>query len=277
MKKIGGKSFRSSSIVPIGYPIADFFVKRMIADDGIFEMQGFKIKKGRTTRISILTGEFEHSTTELIKKEVKDGMVFLDIGANIGWYSLLGSRLVGNSGHVYAFEPDPYLFKIINENVELNNLTNVSVFPFAVSNKSGKAKFSLNHAQDGDNRLESQIINDEIIQVKTITIDDFCERHNVKPDFIKMDIQGSEPKAFEGMKNIVSKNPEIKIITEVFPEAIDDVGSSTENFIDSLEKTGLTIKEIPEGFSKKLKPLDKQYLKKHKDYSPNLYCFFENN
>jgi len=237
--------------------------------------KALKLKKGRTTRISILTGEFEPSTTELIKNEVDEGMIFFDIGANIGWYSLLCSKIVGKTGHIYSFEPDPYLFEIIKENIVLNNLKNITVFPYAVSNKTAKEHFSLNDKQDGDNRLGSKAITDKIIEVQTISIDDFCNQHNVKPDFIKMDIQGSEPKAFQGMKETISKNSKIKIITEVFPEAIEDVGSSTEEFIDSLEKSGFTILEIPEETRSKLEPINKQYLLDHKDHSPNLYCYFE--
>jgi len=275
IKKVTDSLFRSTAISTIGYPIADFFVKIAIGNKEIFEMHGFKIKKGRTTRISILTGEFEPSTTKLIKNEVKEGMVVFDMGANIGLYSLLCSRLVGKSGYVYAFEPEPYLVDVINENIKLNQITNVKVFPYAISNKIGNAKFGINKSQDGDNRLESKIINDEIINVETITIDYFCEKYNLKPDFIKMDIQGSEPKAFEGMKNTIASNQNIKIITEFFPSAITDVGSSTEKFLDNLEKIGFTIKELPEGIKEKLTSIDKQKLIKNKNISTNLYCYFE--
>lgn len=273
LMRIGGKFIISSSLSPLTYRIADFFVKRVLGTDGIFEINGLKMKKGRTTRYAILTGELESSTTNLIKNEVKDGMNVFDLGANIGLFTVLFSKLVGDSGHVYAFEPDPYLFNILKDNVELNKLQNVSVFPLAVSNKSGIAKFSLNSAQDGDNRLESTAMTENTINVETITLDEFCDKNNLRVDYIKMDVQGSEPKVFEGMKKLLSSNPKLKIITEFYPSAIIDLGSSPERFIDSLEQSGFIIKEISEGMVDQLRPINKEKLLKMKNAWPNLYCY----
>lgn len=271
--RIGGGFFTSSLVSPMTYGVADFFVKRLLGNDEIFEIQGFKMKKGRTSRAIILTGDFEPSTTDLMKRLVKEGMHVFDLGANIGWFTLLLSKLVGDVGHVYAFEPDPYLFGILKENMELNNLHNVSAYPLAVSNKSGKAKLSLNLTQDGDNRIESSMMTENTIEIETITLDEFCDENKVKMDFIKMDVQGSEPKVFEGMKKSISSNPKIKIITEFYPSAITDVGSSPQDFVNSLEESGFILKEITEDISSHLKPVSKEKLIKMKNKSPNLYCY----
>lgn len=273
LMSVGGNFFRSPYLAPLSYRFADFFVKRFLGTDEVFEIGGFKMKKGRTSRLSILTGEIEPATTDLINNEVKVGMNVFDLGANIGWFTLLFSKLVGDSGHVYSFEPDPQLFKTLQENVELNMLHNVSIFPFAVSNKSGISKFSLNTMQDGDNRLESTTMKKNAIDIQTITLDEFCDKNSLRLDFIKMDIQGSEPKVFEGMKKLVASNPKIKIITEFYPLAIIDVGSSPEDFLNSLEQSGFRIKEIGEGKFVQLKPIKKEKLVKMKNKWPNLYCY----
>jgi len=271
--KKGGKFILSPSLSPITYKIADFLIKIMLEKDGIFEIDGFKVKRGRTTRFAILTGEFEPITINLIKNEIKKGMRVFDLGANIGLFTLHFSKLVGNEGHVYAFEPDPELFKILQTNVKINELSNVSVLPLAVSNKSGIANFSLNPTQDGDNRLDSTSRTENIIRVNTITLDGFCEKNNVKADFIKMDVQGSEPKVFQGMKKLIAENPNLKIITEFYPEAIIDLGLSPKNFLEMLENAGFNIKQITDDANQSLRTINKIQLLQMKNEWPNLYCY----
>ena len=273
LNKIGGKFFLTPSIAPITYKITDFLIKIMFEKDGTFEVNGFKVKRGRTTRFAILTGEYESSTIKLIKNEIKKGMKVFDLGANIGLFTLHFSRLVGNEGHVYAFEPDPELFETLQTNVTLNELNNVSIFPFAVSNKSGDANFSINPLQDGDNRLNSTTRTENIIKIKTISLDDFYEKNKVIADFLKMDVQGSEPKVFEGMKKLLKLNPNLKIITEFYPEAIVDLGLSPRNFLEMLENAEFTIREIPNDVNKPLRIINKTKLLKMKNEFPNLYCY----
>jgi len=254
--------------------VADYVVKKVIDSDSTYEVHGFKLKKGRTTRIPVLTGEIDPSITKIIKNNVKPDMSVFDLGANFGWFTLVLSKLVGESGHVYSFEADPSLVKTINENIKLNNLTNVSVFSNAVSNKSGTAKFNLNESYDTRSQLESSDISDNSIDVKTVSIDEFCEKNNVKPDFIKMDIEGSEPKALQGMKKIILSNPEIKIVSEFNQKAIKDVGSSPEEFFDLLSELKLEFKEIDEKNPGKLNAASKEELMT-KPVS-NLFCYRKN-
>lgn len=251
--------------------IADYVLKNAISEDRILEIQGLKIKLGNATRYLALVGDYEPAVTNLLKKEVTQGMHVFDLGANIGWFTLVFSRLVGDTGHVYAFEPDPYYFDILKENIELNKLKNVSIFQLAASNKVGVSKFNLNK-WFGTYVLESNTITDNQLEVKTITLDEFCKTNNVKADFIKMDIEGSEPKAFEGMKDYVLVNQNIKIISEFNPYAIIDVGGSPEHYLDSLERSGFTINQIVENKGE-FKPVQKEELLKLGKNSANIYCF----
>ncbi len=244
--KIGGRNF----LRRIGIDetkAADFIVKQVLGDDEIYDVQGFKLKRGRTTRIPILTGEIDPAITLLIKKNVRPGMNVFDLGANFGWFSLIFSKLVGSSGHVYAFEADPTLIKTINDNVKLNNLDNVTVIPKAISNKSQVGEFSLNETYDTRSQLGAKSPKGKIIKIETISLDEFCDENNIKQvDFIKMDIEGSEPKAIEGMKKIISSNPNLKIITEFNQNAIVSVESTPEQFIELLDEMGLDFKGIDE-------------------------------
>lgn len=264
----------NSKLIPIIFKIADFIIKKTNLENEIFEIQGFKIKKGRTTRQLILTGEFhEPSIISIIEKEVKNGMKVFDLGANIGWVTLVFSKLVGGTGHVYSFEPDPHTFKILKENIELNKLKNVSVFQLGISNKKGVSKFSLIENQDGANRLESKTKVENCINVKTTTLDEFCREYNTKIDFLKMDIEGSEPKAFEGMKDVILNNPQIKIISEFHAPIMRDVGASPEKYLDDLERLGFIVNEFDEKKVGGLKSTSKEKLLKSNKSSFNIYCF----
>jgi len=148
------------------------------------------------------------------------------------------------------------------------------VFSNAVSNKSGAAKFYLNKSYDTRSQLESSDISDNSIDVKTISLDEFCEKNNIKPDFIKMDIEGSEPKAFQGMKKIILSNPEIKIVSEFNQKAINDVGSSPEEFFNLLVELELEFKEIDEKNPGKLNAVSKEEMMRI--LVSNLFCYRKN-
>jgi len=269
MKLGGRKILRTMGIDET--KLADKFVKSVTPSNGIIEVNGLKIKASKTARMTILTGENEPSTTSLIKKELKPGMRVLDLGANFGWFTLISSKIVGESGHVYAFEPDPSLMESLKTNVKLNKMNNVSFVPLAVSNKSGTGKLSLNPTYPTRNRLDSKIPLENTVDVNTISIDDFCEKNHVIVDFIKMDVEGSEVKALEGMKKTILASPKIKIVSEFNPGAISGVGSSPEDFINFLEQHGFTIKKIDENKKEILKTIKKEEFTKS-DVC-NLYCF----
>jgi tRNA G37 N-methylase Trm5 len=98
-------------------------------------------------------GVYEEYETDLIKKEIDRGDVVLDLGANIGYYTLLFAKKVGDEGRVYAFEPDPTNFSLLKKNVEINGYRNVVLIQKAVSNKNGKLKLYLNEDNKGDHRF----------------------------------------------------------------------------------------------------------------------------
>ncbi len=254
------------------YNIADNIIKSTISSEDIFEVENFKMVKGRTTRYSILTGRLcEYSLSILIKNKIKNGMIVFDIGANIGGTSLLFSKLVGSHGHVYAFEPDPTLCSVLKKNIELNNLHNVSIFQTAISDKIGMSFFSINPEQDGDNRLESQKIRIDSIEVKTISIDKFCKDHDILPDFIKIDIQGYEPKAIQGMFNVLHNQTNIELLTEFYPSAMMAANSSPKEYLFDLEKYGFTIYQILNSGQLQEFTID-NLLKIKNDNYVDLYC-----
>ncbi len=138
-------------------------------------------------------GFYEYEKQKIISREVRTDNVFWDIGANVGFYSLLASKLVG-SGKVFAFEPVPRNLEYLRKHIVLNRVTNVEVLPIAVSDKNGSANFQVE--QTG---LMGHLSWEGGIKVSTATLDSLLEEGKIlPPDYVKMDIEGAELRALRG-------------------------------------------------------------------------------
>ena len=154
-------------------------------------------------------GTYELDKQVLFSKYIKPGNIVYDVGANAGFYSLLSSLLVSETGKVYSFEPLPANISYLKKHIELNKLGNVKVIEKAVSNKVSTVRFNF-----GDNRSAGHISNDGEIEVETISIDEFISQGNPSPDIIKMDIEGAEYDALFGAKKLLrTKKPVIFLAT----------------------------------------------------------------
>jgi FkbM family methyltransferase len=160
-----------------------------------------------------IKGVYEPFETELVKKEIRKGDVVLDVGANIGYYTLIFAKLVGENGKVFAFEPDPSNFALLKKNVEINGYKNITLVQKAVSNKTGKTKLYLSDRNLGDHRIYDSHDGRRYIEIDAIRLDDYFKDYNGKIDFIKMDIQGAEGGAIQGMRSLLKKSKNVKIVT----------------------------------------------------------------
>lgn len=135
------------------------------------------------------TGVYEPFETQLVKAHLRPGAVVLDIGANIGYYTLLFSQLAGKEGKVFAFEPEPRNLAILKRNIQINGLRNVVLVEKAVSNRAGRIQLHVSEENWGDHRAFSSDAGRRCVEVEAIRMDDFLSSQGVSPDFIKMDIQ----------------------------------------------------------------------------------------
>ena len=193
------------------------------------------------------SGVHERFTTEFIMKEIKKGDVVLDIGANIGYYTLIFAKLVGDKGKVFAFEPDPDNFKLLKKNIQINGYQNIVLIQKAVSNKSGKAQLYLAKENLGDHRIyESKVIPArQSIEIETVRLDDYFNNYAGKVDFIKMDIQGAEPAALEGMNCLLEKKHS-KILTEFWPGGLIQFGIQPDEYLNLLIRKGFKLYDLNE-------------------------------
>jgi len=166
-------------------------------------------------------GTAEPAVQTVLKERLQRGMVFYDIGANIGFFTLLGACLVGNQGRVFAFEPDAGARERLKRNVARNRLLNVSVVNAGVLSATGTARFVPSDSTASPDRGLGRFVTGEAggssIAVACVALDDFL-RSAPPPDAIKCDVEGAEVEVLRGGKTLLAKHRPW-IVCEVHSEA----------------------------------------------------------
>ena len=181
-------------------------------------------------------GYWEPNETFWFIKSIKKGDVVVDVGANVGYYTLIASRLVGDTGKVYAFEPDPVSFALLEKSVQANGLTNVIAEQKAVSNKAGALELFHADRNKGDHRIfdpESEGRN--FIEVEAVTLDDYFKSRDGRVDFVKIDTQGAEGLIVEGMLGVIERNKGLRMAIEFWPSSLKQLGTDPGALLRRLE------------------------------------------
>lgn len=201
----------------------------------------------------------EKLETKVFKNCLKPGMTVLDLGANIGFYSMFARSIVGTKGRVFAFEPSPLNASLIRASANANSFDNVTVIEAAVADRVGNAPLYLSpetYSEHSLLNLESKYDprwKNQKIDVRVVTVDDYLKKTvgNFKVDFIKMDIEGSESRALKGMKKVLDENIHIILMTEFWPNGFKEDNMSPRHFLETLHKAGFLIHHI-DSFEKKV-------------------------
>ena len=174
---------------------------------------------------------------ELLKKHIKQNDIVLDIGANIGFYATILSDIVGEKGVVHCFEPDSKNFEHLKKTTA--DFKNIKINNKAVGPKTEKLKIYTSKNLNVDHRTYKPEEYDKEIEIDAVSIDDHLAA-DPKVDFIKMDIQGFEMQAIQGMQTILDKNKDIKLISEFWPYGLKKAGSSLTEYFNFLQSKGFT-------------------------------------
>ena len=179
---------------------------------------------------------YEPVVTDAIKTRLKPGHVFVDIGANVGYFSLLAASIVGAEGHVYAFEPIPENGDFINLSTVENEFNNITLFRNAVAEAKQTITFTGGGADSNGriiNEHETNLTSFPLPSIEAVTLDDTLP-DLTRLDLIKMDIEGAEPRAFAGMQQLIQQfRP--TILTEFSPEFIKTTSDSNPvHFLEAL-------------------------------------------
>jgi FkbM family methyltransferase len=155
-------------------------------------------------------GSYEHDKRSLLEQTIKEGKVCFDLGANVGFYTLLTSKLVGTQGKVFAFEPLPRNLEYLRQHLQINRVNNVQVMAIAVSDRVGITNFD-----PSVNSSEGHISEQGTLVFETSSLDRLIADGVLpNPDYIKMDVEGAEAKILLGaMSTLAACHPTIFLAT----------------------------------------------------------------
>jgi len=164
-------------------------------------MEGIKLVCGAHVSHAHLRGVYELETLLAVNRQIKPGSICYDLGASIGYISLLMAR---KARQVFAFEPAPHAIEEIRKHAAANRFENITIVPSPVSNEVREVSFALTDAAFGSaiNEVETRW---PILKLQTITLDGFVTA-NPPPDFIKIDVEGEEGRVLEGSRELLARH-----------------------------------------------------------------------
>jgi FkbM family methyltransferase len=217
-----------------------FYVKRGL-DFGVFWYKTFKfLRPGTSTLLKFKVPKYDYEfycrinkddfkimtihEDDIIKRFTpKKGDIVIDIGAHIGLYTIISSKRVGANGKVVAIEADPSNFEMLNSNIKLNQLTNVTPLNYAVYSKETKVKLYLPSGESGFTKYNTIMPNwintqEKFVEVNANTLDYLLQLNKIRQEevnWIKIDVEGAEFEVLKGATNVLSKSKDVAILMEL--------------------------------------------------------------
>lgn len=196
-----------------------------------------------TNEESLTDGGYEVEETEFMQRAVCPGDVFVDVGANVGYFTCLASRWVGVEGQVFAVEPDRINHRLLRRNLRANHCQgNVVAHRAAASSEAGTTVLHRSLINCGDHRIYEDDATSRVGEkVRTVSIDEVVGA-GARVDFVKMDVQGAEVLVVEGMQQTLAANAErIALLIEWWPYGLAQCGSSADALRALLTQHGLQL------------------------------------
>lgn len=204
-------------------------------------LKGYRWHFNNRTNNEMILGTWEPEMQDIFSRYLKPAHVVYDLGAHQGFLTALAGKHVGKAGKVYAFEPFPYNFNFLRDNIQLNKPDNITLFQAAVSDKPGMLEFS-NSIHDTANTYlkQSPEFKDNLLQVEAVSLDNLIETKKIlPPDFIKIDVEGAELDVLHGAQKMFSSHsPVVYLETHNVHNAGVD-----QQCLDWLNAKGYSIRE----------------------------------
>lgn len=179
---------------------------------------------------------WESYETSLTLKHLQPGDVYVDVGANIGYYTLVAAQRVGLQGKVFSYEPDADNFALLQSNVALNHLSQVKTFSCALSNRNSVGQLFLSSDNFGDHRIYDSPGARETREIVLVKGDEHVWQQTKRIDFLKVDTQGSEFFVLDGLRGLLEKNrAHLRMIIEFCPYGIRHSGATGHDLVRLLE------------------------------------------
>jgi len=189
------------------------------------------------------TGLRERAERRLIAREVKPGMVAVDVGANLGVHTLALARAVGPAGRVHALEPDPANFRLLARAVTEARVAQVTLHRAAAAAQAGEMDLHLSAVNRGDHRLHPDAAPRARVRVPVVVLDELLagEPH---VDFVKIDVQGAEVAVVRGLERTLARNRAVGVLCELSPGLLRQAGSDAEVLFALLRARGLRLHRL---------------------------------
>jgi len=203
------------------------------------EKAGLDVKGKSIHKQLILDGIRERKSTRIMERFVRPDDVILELGANIGYYVLIESKVLSDKGYIYAVEPAADNVELLKKNIALNNIKNIEVSNMAISNKKGTAKLYLGKACNLHSLINSSGSPDaKYVEVQTDTVDNFLK--GKKPiSFLRMDVEGYETEVIDGMRDTLKSQSFKRLFVEIHPHRVST--AKMQNFLKTLHDYGFEI------------------------------------
>jgi FkbM family methyltransferase len=188
------------------------------------------------------SGGYEEFELALFRKECKPGMVLMDVGGNIGYYSLAACAQTGDQATIYAFEPEPTVGAMLRDNLALNEFRSVTTVDRALADKRGVLRLNVDESNTGKHSLvQSEGTNVKQIDIETLTMDEFVtERGIPRVDLIKIDVEGAEGLVLAGAQETIRRFGPV-IFMEYTPDWLARAGTDTRALFAGFAAQGYVI------------------------------------
>ena len=203
----------------------------------------------------ILEGVWEEATESVLRSLVTPGMTVIEVGSNVGFFSLILAHCVGKNGRFVGFEADPELAMIARDNVEINGFHHqATIIEAAAGASDGKISFFRADRHRGNGTVLSdleQIPHNRTdtrqeLEVDLIRLDSYCHQANVVPDLIKIDAEGAESAILAGAHSCMQSMRPLTLVLEFAPRFVQTAGDDPTAFLDRLASAGFTLHVIDE-------------------------------
>jgi FkbM family methyltransferase len=193
----------------------------------------------------IAAQSYEVFELSLFRESLTAGMVVVDVGANVGYYTLIAARIVGSRGHVFAFEPDPRTLAALRTNVAVNGFRNVTTIDKAALDVDRSCELYLDSSANRSSLYQSASLEHVTRreQVEATTVDNVLGE--LRPDVVKIDVEGAEPAVLRGMRG--SLKTETVVFLEFAPPVLTSAGTDPDEFREDLLRQFASVEMIAGG------------------------------
>ncbi|HMO17694.1 MAG TPA: FkbM family methyltransferase [Oligoflexia bacterium] len=197
--------------------------------------------------VAINFGLYERYEQRVFLELCRPGQTIVDVGANVGLYSCIAAGIVGDKGRVLSIEPHSESFIYLTKSIQINNFKNILPIQKVVGDQQKEVGFFIDEINQADGRLYATDRHKFFDRVQMDTLDSILNSINCnKIDIIKMDIQGTEGLAWNGMKQILRMNHNLSILMEFWPWGLQEMGTNPTAFFNSILEEGFEVFSINE-------------------------------